>query len=284
MSKNRPPTTDHRPPSASHRPPSPLCWKLTIEYEGTKYHGWQEQANAKTIQGELRKAAEDFFQSYLELGGAGRTDAGVHALSQVVHFDATVARPATAWVRGVNAHLPASVAVLWAQEVGDDFHARFAATARHYTYLLQNRPERPALGAGRVGWYHRPLDVAAMQAAAAALVGTHDFSSFRAAECQAKSPVKTLSRASVTAHDGLVRFDFSASAFLHHMVRNLVGSLVYVGAGRQPVTWIAELLAARDRTRAAPTFAADGLYFAGADYDARFGLPPTVRHVAMGTP
>ncbi|MFO1398057.1 MAG: tRNA pseudouridine(38-40) synthase TruA [Burkholderiales bacterium] len=257
---------------------------LGIEYAGSAFCGFQSQPSRCGVQDALEEAIAQIAGHPVGVVAAGRTDAGVHALSQVVHFDATVARPATAWVRGVNAHLPASVAVLWAQEVGDDFHARFAATARHYTYLLQNRPERPALGAGRVGWYHRPLDVAAMQAAAAALVGTHDFSSFRAAECQAKSPVKTLSRASVTAHDGLVRFDFSASAFLHHMVRNLVGSLVYVGAGRQPVTWIAELLAARDRTRAAPTFAADGLYFAGADYDARFGLPPTVRHVAMGTP
>ena len=257
---------------------------LGIEYAGSAFCGFQSQPSHCGVQDALEEAIAQIAGHPVGVVAAGRTDAGVHALSQVVHFDATVARPATAWVRGVNAHLPAAVAVLWAQEVGDDFHARFAATARHYTYLLQNRPERPALGAGRVGWYHRPLDVAAMQAAAAALVGTHDFSSFRAAECQARSPVKTLSRASVTANDRLVRFDFSASAFLHHMVRNLVGSLVYVGAGRQPAGWIADLLAARDRTRAAPTFAADGLYFAGADYDARFGLPPTVRHVGVSCP
>lgn len=250
---------------------------LGIEYAGFAFCGFQSQPAHCGVQDALEAAIAQIAGHPVGVVGAGRTDAGVHALSQVVHFDTTAARPLTAWVRGVNTHLPEQVAVLWAHAVDDDFHARFAATARHYTYLLQNRPERPALMAGRVGWYHRPLDVAAMQAAAAALVGTHDFSSFRAAECQAKSPVKALARASVTANDGTVRFDFSANAFLHHMVRNLVGSLVYVGAGRQPVAWIAELLAARDRTRAAPTFAADGLYFAGADYDARFGLPPTVR-------
>lgn len=252
---------------------------LGIEYAGVAFCGFQSQPSHCGVQDALEDAVAQIAGHPVGVVGAGRTDAGVHATSQVVHFDTTVTRPISAWVRGVNAHLPASVAVLWAHPVGDDFHARFAATARHYTYLLQNRPERPALGAGRAGWYHQPLDAAAMQAAAAALVGTHDFSSFRAAECQAKSPVKSLTRANVSGEAGMVRFDFSASAFLHHMVRNLVGSLVYVGAGRQPVTWMADLLAARDRTRAAPTFAADGLYFAGADYDARFGLPPTVRPV-----
>lgn len=174
--------------------------------------------------------------------------------------------------------------MLWARAVGPDFHARFAATARHYTYLLLNRAERPGLCAGRAGWYHRPLDVEAMRAGAAHLAGTHDFSAFRAAECQAKSPVKTLSRVAVAAQPPFVRFDFTANAFLHHMVRNIVGSLVYVGAGRQPPDWIASLLAARDRTLAAPTFSADGLYLAGADYDARFGLPPTVRDVTVAPP
>lgn len=252
---------------------------LALEYAGFAFCGFQSQPSHCGVQDALEEAIAQIAGHPVGVTAAGRTDAGVHALSQIVHFDTTALRPLTAWVRGVNAHLPASVAVLWAHAVGDDFHARFSATARHYTYLLQNRPERPALGAGRVGWYHQPLDVAAMRAAVAALVGTHDFTSFRAAECQARSPVKSMTRASVTADDGIVRFDFSANAFLHHMVRNLVGSLVYVGAGRQPVAWIAELLAARDRTRAAPTFAADGLYLAGADYDARFGLPPTVRHV-----
>ena len=213
---------------------------------------------------------------------AGRTDAGVHAVSQIVHFDTDAARPRSAWVRGVNTHLADDAAVLWAHPVAAEFHARFAATARHYTYVLLTRAERPGLLAKRVGWYHRPLDIEAMRAGAAHLEGTHDFSAFRAAECQAKSPVKTLSRLAIAREGPFVRLDFSANAFLHHMIRNIVGALIYVGTGRQSPDWIAELLAARDRTRAAPTFAAEGLYFAGADYDPRFGLPPTVRSVAIG--
>jgi len=184
-------------------------------------------------------------------------------------------------VRGVNAHLPAAVAVQWARPVGDEFHARFAASARHYTYLLANRPVRPALLAGRSGWYHRPLDVGAMREGVVALAGTHDFSAFRAALCQAKSPVKTLTRAEIAAVGECVRFDFSANAFLHHMIRNIVGALVHVGAGKAPPAWIGELLAARDRTRAAPTFAADGLYLTGADYDPKWELPATQRALVL---
>ena len=252
---------------------------LGIEYAGFAFCGFQSQPSHCGVQDALEAAIGQIAGHPVGVTAAGRTDAGVHAVSQVVHFDTDVERPLTAWVRGVNSHLPPQVAVLWACPVPADFHARFAATARHYTYLLQNRPERPGLSAGRVGWYHRPLRVATMREAAALLVGTHDFSSFRAAECQARSPVKTLTRAEVRADGELIRFEFSANAFLHHMVRNLVGSLVYVGAGRQPAAWLADLVEARDRARAAPTFAGDGLYFAGADYDARFALPPTVRPV-----
>lgn len=198
---------------------------------------------------------------------AGRTDAGVHALAQVVHFDTQARRPDTAWVRGVNAHLPASIAVRWAQPVSDDFHARFSALGRRYRYLLLNRAERPGLMARRVGWFHRPLDADAMAAAARLLLGEHDFSAFRSAECQAKSPVKTLRRAEIMRNGDLLLFDFEASAFLHHMVRNLVGALVAVGKGAQSPDWLGELLAGRDRARAAPTFQACGLYFVGVDYD-----------------
>lgn len=198
---------------------------------------------------------------------AGRTDAGVHALAQVVHFDTRAVRPDTAWVRGVNAHLPASIAVCWAQPVSNDFHARFSARGRRYRYLLLNRAERPGLMARRVGWFHRPLDADAMAAAAGLLLGEHDFSAFRAVECQAKSPVKTLRRAEVLRQGDLVVFDFEASAFLHHMVRNLVGALVSVGKGSHPPAWLGEILAGRDRTRAAATFDACGLYLVGVDYD-----------------
>jgi len=175
--------------------------------------------------------------------------------------------------------LPRAAAVLWCVSVPGEFHARFAAIARHYTYLLLNRPERPGLGQGRVGWHHAPLDAAAMQEGAQHLAGRHDFSSFRAAECQAKSPVKTISRIRVARYGAMIRLDLTADAFLHHMVRNVTGALVEVGKGKRPPSWIGELLQAGDRTRSAPTFAADGLYFVGADYDAGFGLPATRRDI-----
>jgi tRNA pseudouridine38-40 synthase len=254
---------------------------LGLEYAGMSFTGWQSQPDGRGAQDALERALAAIAGARIGTIAAGRTDTGVHASSQVVHFDTDVARPATAWVRGVNSHLPSDIAVLWAQPVAQDFHARFSATARHYTYLLVNRAVRPALLAGRVGWYHRSLDVAAMREAALMLVGTHDFSAFRAAECQAKSPVKTLSVVALDADDDCLRFDFTADAFLHHMIRNIVGALVHVGAAKERASWVAQLLAGRDRTRAAPTFAADGLYFCGADFDARWGLPPTRRPVML---
>ena len=254
---------------------------LGLEYSGAPFTGWQSQPDGRGVQDALERALGAIADARVGTIAAGRTDTGVHATLQVVHFDSEAVRPETAWVRGVNSHLPPDVAVQWAQPVPADFHARFAASARHYTSLLVLRATRPALLAGRVGWYHRPLDVGAMREAAAALAGTHDFSAFRAAECQAASPVKTLSTVAVDADGEVIRFEFSANAFLHHMIRNIVGALVYVGAGKEPVTWTADLLAARDRTRAAPTFAAAGLYLTGADYDATWGLPPTRRSVRL---
>jgi tRNA pseudouridine38-40 synthase len=246
---------------------------LGVEYDGTAFAGWQSQAHCNTVQDALEAALGQIAAGPVRVTCAGRTDAGVHALAQVVHFDIDVARPDSAWVRGVNRHLPPQVAVRWAQPVAGDFHARFCALSRSYRYLLLNRPVRPALQQGRVGWFHHDLDVEAMRAAAALLLGEHDFSAFRAAECQAKSPVKTCHRADVVREGDMVIFDFRANAFLHHMVRNLVGSLVYVGKGSHPPQWIAELLAARDRTRAAPTFDPAGLYFAGVEYAPEWGLP-----------
>jgi tRNA pseudouridine38-40 synthase len=240
---------------------------LTLEYDGSGFCGWQSQAGGGAVQDALESALSLVADAPIRVACAGRTDAGVHAIGQVVHFDTAALRPDTAWVRGVNSHLPASVAVRWAQSVPDDFHARFSATGRRYRYVLLNRGERPGLMAKRVGWFHRPLDADAMQAAAGLLLGEHDFSAFRAVECQAKSPVKTLRRADVTRHGDLLVFDFEASAFLHHMVRNIVGALVYIGKGAHPPEWVGELLAGRDRARAAPTFEACGLYFAGVDYD-----------------
>jgi tRNA pseudouridine38-40 synthase len=253
---------------------------LAVEYDGRVFCGFQSQPSGCSVQDALERALAAIADAPVRVVAAGRTDAGVHATSQIVHFDAPVERPLSAWVRGVNAHLPPSAAVLWCAPVADDFHARFAATARHYTYLLLDRPVRAALLNGRVGWFHRPLDVDAMRDASRLLVGTHDFSSFRAVECQAKSPVKTLTRLDVARQASLVRFDFCADAFLHHMVRNIVAALVDVGSGRRPREWPGALLGVADRTQGAATFAADGLYFTGADYDARFALPPTRRDVA----
>lgn len=246
---------------------------LGLEYDGSGYSGWQSQPGGNTIQDELEKALAAIAGAPVRVACAGRTDAGVHALAQVVHFDVQARRPTTAWVRGVNAHLPRDIAVRWATEIDGGFHARFAARARSYRYLLLNRRERPGLLQGKLGWCHQPLDDEAMRAAAACLLGEHDFSSFRSAECQAKSPVKILHRCGLSRHGDCIAFDLEANAFLHHMVRNIVGSLVYVGMGRRPVTWLAELLAARDRRLAAPTFMPDGLYFAGVEYDAAWGLP-----------
>ncbi len=258
-----------------------MRFALAVEYSGHAFCGFQAQPSRCGVQDALESAIAEIAGHAVTVTAAGRTDAGVHAVSQIVHFESDATRPESAWVRGVNTHLPTAAAVLWARPVADDFHARFAAMGRHYTYMLLPRAERPGLLSGYVGWYHHPLDIEAMNAAGMHLMGTHDFSTFRAAECQAKTPVKTLTRIAVEQQGPFVRFDFSANAFLHHMVRNIVGALVSVGAGRHDPDWVAQLLAARDRTRAAPTFAADGLYLTGADYDARFGLPPTVRPVTL---
>lgn len=254
---------------------------LGLEYDGTGFCGWQSQPAGNTVQDALERALSVIAGGQVRVVCAGRTDAGVHALAQVVHFDTAAARPATAWVRGANAHLPAAVAVRWAMPVASDFHARFAARARAYRYVLLNRPERPGVLAGKVGWCHRPLDLDAMRAAAACLPGEHDFSSFRAAGCQAKSPVKTLHSLEIAREGELLLFDCRANAFLHHMVRNLVGALVQVGMGRQSPEGFARLLAARDRRLGAPTHAPDGLYLAAVEYDPAWGLPQQGRIMAI---
>ncbi|TSA49889.1 MAG: tRNA pseudouridine(38-40) synthase TruA [Nitrosomonadales bacterium] len=250
---------------------------LGLEYDGSQFCGWQSQPSACGAQDHLQSALARLAGHDIKVAAAGRTDAGVHALTQVVHFDTEAVRPQSAWVRGANAFLPPGLRVLWAQEVDTEFHARFSAERRSYQYLLQVSPVAPAVLSGKVGWYHRPLDIEAMQQAAKHLPGEHDFSAFRAAECQAKSPVKQLYCAEVSRHGEFILFEFRANAFLHHMVRNLVGSLVYIGKGEYPSGWIAELLQQKDRTRAAPTFAPDGLYLTGVHYDTRWGLPPCER-------
>ena len=250
---------------------------LGLQYDGGSWQGWQTQPSGLTVQDRLEAALQRFSCTQQHTHCAGRTDAGVHALEQVVHFDTAIGRDPESWVRGVNAFLPASIAVRWAAEVPavspDGFHARFSARSRTYFYALYNHRVRSPLLTGKTGWTFRPLDIAAMQQAADALLGTHDFTAFRAVECQAKSPVKTVQRIDIVRRGDLILFTFQANAFLHHMVRNIVGSLVQIGGGKQPPGWMAQLLAARDRHRAAPTFMADGLYLAKIDYDDAWRLP-----------
>lgn len=253
---------------------------IGVEYDGSGFCGWQSQPGGCGVQDHLQEAIANVAGHPITVNAAGRTDAGVHALAQVAHFDVDVQRPLTAWVRGVNAFLPAAVRVLWAQQVSDAFHARFSAQQRSYQYLLINRPVASAILAGKAGWFHLPLDVAAMQKAACHLVGEHDFSAFRAAECQAKSPVKLLHRADVRQSGDCILFDFSASAFLHHQVRNMVGALVYIGKGSHSPEWMATLLEQRNRTLAPPTFAPGGLYLIDVGYDAAWGLPLCRRNLA----
>ena len=246
---------------------------LGLEYDGRLFCGWQTQPEGCAVQDALERALAEIHGAPVATMVAGRTDAGVHALSQVAHFDALNSRPESAWLRGVNALLPEGIAVLWAKTVADDFHARYSATERAYRYVLLNHPVRPALLAGRVGWVHTALDGARMVEAAAHLVGTHDFSAFRAAECQAKSPVRELRQARVLRQGDFILFEFRANAFLHHQVRNMVGSLVWVGMGRRSPEWVREVLEGRDRRLAAATFAPDGLYLAEVGYDPRWELP-----------
>jgi tRNA pseudouridine38-40 synthase len=247
---------------------------LGIEYDGASFEGWQTQPHRRTVQDVLEEALARFAGEPLPTICAGRTDTGVHATGQVVHVDTVRRRPEASWVRGVNRFLPSQIAVRWARPVEADFHARYSARAREYAYWILNQPVRSPLLAGRAGWVHRPLDVESMQAAAAALVGTHDFTSFRSAQCQAATAERTLTHCEVRRLDaGLVQVRMRANAFLHHMVRNLVGALVEVGTGRQRVDWVAQVLAARDRSQGAPTIDAAGLYLAAVEYDPRFGLP-----------
>lgn len=246
---------------------------LGVSYRGQAYHGWQSQNDRQTVQDVLESALSQFADREIRTICAGRTDTGVHGLNQVVHFDTTVRREPASWVRGTNRYLPADVAIQWCVFPPDDFHARFAARGRRYSFLLLESVVRPAIEAGAVGWVFRPLDMAAMQAAAALLLGEHDFSSFRSSQCQAKSPIKILRAIEITRRGAYWRFDFDASAFLHHMVRNLMGCLIAVGNGSRPPAWVGEVLAARERSVAAPTFPPDGLYFKGPYYDADLQIP-----------
>ena len=237
-------------------------YKITIEYDGTDYAGWQQQKDAPSIQEELQKAAFKFLAEDVIVTGAGRTDAGVHALGQVAHFDTTKTLEPFKLCQAFNAHLrPRPISVLNAEIVSDDFHARFDAKKRFYVYKILNRRSRPALYVNRMWWVHQPLDVEKMQDAAQVLIGKHDFSTFRAAACQAKSPVKTLDEIRIERNGEFVFFYFSARSFLHHQVRNIVGTLKLVGEGVWTKQNVIDALEAKDRKAGGPTAAAEGLYF-----------------------
>lgn len=247
---------------------------MGVAYLGQRYHGWQSQPDGNTVQDHLERGLSAFAASEtIHTVCAGRTDSGVHGLMQVVHFDTHLQRAPMSWLRGSNRFLPPDISVQWAQPVPPDFHCRASALRRRYAYIVVESPMRPALEHGRVGWVFQALDESTMRAAAQMLLGTKDFSSFRSSQCQSDSPIKTLHRIDIRRRGAFWRFDFEGNAFLHHMIRNIMGCLIAVGQGRKAATWLGDVLAARSRDAAAPTFAADGLYFLGPVYAAHWGLP-----------
>jgi tRNA pseudouridine38-40 synthase len=245
---------------------------LGIEYQGSPFCGWERQRHCETVQSVLERALAVVANAPVATTCAGRTDSGVHALSQVAHFDTEAQRPDHAWVFGANANLPREVSVLWAQEIAPNFHARFSAFARRYTYFLLNKRSRPAVLDRRVTWERRPLDVDAMSQAADALVGLHDFSAYRASRCQSKSPIRRVHSLTIARHGDLIRVDILANAFLHHMVRNVVGVLVSIGIGEHDPSWAGDVLASRDRGQGGVTAPPDGLYLIGVKYPPEFSL------------
>ena len=246
-----------------------------IEYDGRAYSGWQSQPGLTTVQDALQRALSRVADTPVACTCAGRTDAGVHALAQVVHFDSDAARSERAWRLGANTYLPSDVSVMWVREVAAHFHARYSALSRSYRYVIFNRDSRPGLDAGRVTWERRPLDAPRMHAAAQVLLGEHDFSGYRAIECQSKSPVRRVEQLAVRRQGDWVHMDITANAFLHHMVRNIAGLLMTVGYGESPPERVATVLASRDRKTNAATAPPDGLYLASVSYPAEFGLPAT---------
>lgn len=250
---------------------------LGVQYDGSAFRGWQtQQLGVRTVQSVLEQALAKVADHPVRLVCAGRTDAGVHGVAQVAHFDTCAMRSMRSWVLGSNAHLPPDISLSWACEAPDDFHARFSALARRYRYLVINQPQRSALWVKRATWHYRPLDAAWMHRAGQALVGRHDFSAFRAAECQARHPIREILELTVQRYGDGVVLEVEANAFLHHMVRNIAGVLLAIGVGDQPVQWAQEVLERRDRTQAGVTAPADGLYLLAVRYPERFGLPTAI--------
>ncbi|WP_340618394.1 tRNA pseudouridine(38-40) synthase TruA [Xenorhabdus entomophaga] len=246
---------------------------LGIEYDGSRYYGWQRQQEVRSVQACLEKALSKVANEPISVFCAGRTDAGVHATGQVVHFETSAQRKEAAWTMGVNTHLPPDIAVRWVKMADDEFHARFSATARRYRYVIFNHRYRPAVLARGVTHFHYPLDEKKMHEAAQSLLGENDFTSFRAVQCQSNSPWRNMMHINVSRHGHYIVVDIKANAFVHHMVRNIVGSLLEIGCGNQDIGWMAELLALKDRTKAAATAKAEGLYLVAVDYPEHFGLP-----------
>lgn len=246
---------------------------LGVSYNGQAYQGWQSQPTGRTVQDKLEGALSSFANQRISTLCAGRTDAGVHGLMQVVHFDTERERTPYSWVRGTNANLPKDISVQWAVPTTDAFHCRASATSRRYAYVLLESMIRPSVEAGRVGWSFQALDQVAMERAAGYLLGEHDFTSFRASQCQALSPVKNMLAIRIHKRGAYWRIEFEANAFLHHMIRNIMGCLIQIGQGKKPPQWMHTVLTARDRRAAAPTFSPDGLYFLGPRYDAVWGMP-----------
>lgn len=248
---------------------------LGVSYTGTAYQGWQSQPGGVTVQDHLEKALGRFMdiRERVVLHCAGRTDAGVHAINQVVHFDTQLKRDDASWVRGTNRYLPPDIAVQWSEHMPKEFHARNAATGRRYIYIVLESAVRPSLNYRRVGWSWRQLDMEAMRQAASIFLGEHDFSAFRSSQCQSPTPIKTLRKLNIQRNGQYWLFEFEANAFLHHMVRNLMGMLLAIGSGDEPPQWAAEVLVSKKRACAAPTFSADGLYFIGPQYETHWQIP-----------
>ena len=254
-------------------PAMPTRWALGIEYDGQYFSGWQQQPDRKTIQSHLEDALAQVACEPISVVGAGRTDTGVHALYQILHFDTHATRLPTAWIRGANHHLPYAIRILWAQTVSHDFHARFSACKRSYRYALYSASIRPAIFHKKVGWTHYALNENSLVEALSFLIGEHDFSAFRSSACQSKNPVKTMYQASITRRGDFWLFDFAASGFLHHMIRNIMGALVMIGAGKKPPVWISELLHQKIRSPVVPTFSPDGLYLTSVEYPEPWQFP-----------
>ncbi len=254
---------------------------LGIEYQGTDFHGWQRQSIKISVQVVVEKAVSSVANEEIKLICAGRTDAGVHALAQVVHFDTDAIREDRAWILGANNLLPASISIIWAKQVDDDFHARFSAQSRQYRYIILNTLARPAILSKRVWWMYHKLDEVRMQQAAKVLVGKHDFNAFRATQCQSKSSVRTMEYVDIHRRDDFIYCDIKGDAFLHHMVRNIIGSLMRVGQSLEEIGWISEVLASLNRNEAGITAPSSGLYLVGAYYAEKYQIPPPPKAISF---